>query len=157
MTDWQSHYERNETPWDRGGPSPALVDWLAEHRMSGRVLVPGCGHGHDLAALAGSGAGEVHGLDIAPGAVALAQERRRACPVWWWNWVIFSHCRTRRLRAAASGCSNTRASAPFPANAATTMCVLRPTRCGPAGVTAVFYLRPWDEGEDRGAGAAVSQ
>jgi SAM-dependent methyltransferase len=44
------------------------VDFLSENRVDGRVLVPGCGFGHDVRALAAQGA-EVVGLDIAPSAV----------------------------------------------------------------------------------------
>src|SRR6478609_4291828 len=80
MTDWQHHYETGDTPWNKGGPSPPLVQWLAGHRLHGRVLVPGCGHGHDLVPLAASGADSVTGLDIAPGAVVAAGERTAAIP-----------------------------------------------------------------------------
>ena len=67
-TDWESMYQSSETPWDKGAPSPALVDFLAENAVTGRVLVPGCGFGHDVRALAASGA-EVIGIDIAPSAI----------------------------------------------------------------------------------------
>jgi methyl halide transferase len=70
-TDWEAHYQRSETPWDKGAPSPGLVEFLDEHRVTGRVLVPGCGLGHDVRALAAHGA-EVVGLDIAPSAVEAA-------------------------------------------------------------------------------------
>ena len=67
-TDWESKYQAGDTPWDKGGPSPGLLDFLAEQPVRGRVLVPGCGLGHDVRALA-AGAEEVVGLDIAPSAV----------------------------------------------------------------------------------------
>lgn len=67
-TDWEAQYQKGETPWEKGAPSPGLVDFLAEHRVEGRVLVPGCGFGHDVRALAAQGA-DVLGLDIAPSAV----------------------------------------------------------------------------------------
>jgi SAM-dependent methyltransferase len=67
-TDWESMYQSSETPWDKGAPSPALVDFLAENAVTGRVLVPGCGFGHDVRALAAGGA-EVIGIDIAPSAI----------------------------------------------------------------------------------------
>ena len=67
-TDWESKYQASETPWDKGGPSPGLIDFLAENPVAGRVLVPGCGFGHDVRALAAEGA-EVIGIDIAPSAV----------------------------------------------------------------------------------------
>ncbi len=71
-TDWEDHYRRGETPWDKGEPSPGLADFLATESVHGRVLVPGCGVGHDVRALAATAA-EVVGIDIAPSAVAAAQ------------------------------------------------------------------------------------
>ena len=43
----------------------------------GRVLVPGCGTGHDVRAWAGAGF-DVVGMDLAPSAIRLAGERTRA-------------------------------------------------------------------------------
>jgi SAM-dependent methyltransferase len=70
-TDWEAQYQKGETPWEKGASSPGLVDFLAAERIAGRVLVPGCGLGHDVRALATQGA-EVLGLDLAPSAVAAA-------------------------------------------------------------------------------------
>lgn len=70
-TDWEDHYRRGEMPWEKGAPSPGLVDYLAKDPVHGRVLVPGCGLGHDVRALART-ADEVVGIDIAPSAVATA-------------------------------------------------------------------------------------
>ena len=70
--DWNTAYEQNETPWDKGYASPPLLEFLQQNSVSGRVLVPGCGTGHDVRALATQGA-EVLGLDVAPSAVRKAQ------------------------------------------------------------------------------------
>ena len=59
-------------PWEKGTPHPALVDFLKRTPVHGRVLVPGCGTGHDVRALAAT-ADEVAGLDIAPSAIANAK------------------------------------------------------------------------------------
>ena len=67
-TDWEAQYQKGETPWDKGAPSPGLVDFLASEPVRGRVLVPGCGVGHDVRALSAT-ADEVVGLDIAPSAI----------------------------------------------------------------------------------------
>jgi SAM-dependent methyltransferase len=75
--DWEQHYRDQFTPWDKGVPAPPLVDWLAAHpgEISGRVLVPGCGLGHDARAIAASHQdAEVVGLDLSPTAVAMARE-----------------------------------------------------------------------------------
>jgi SAM-dependent methyltransferase len=73
---WQQRFERQTTPWDRGAPSPALVDALADGTLRAglRVAVPGCGSGHEVLALAQAGC-DVTGIDFAPAALALAQAR----------------------------------------------------------------------------------
>jgi methyl halide transferase len=70
--DWEQLYQQGRTPWEKGAAHPALIEWLNENPLSGRVLVPGCGFGYDVRALAGAGA-EVLGLDIAPFAIAAAR------------------------------------------------------------------------------------
>lgn len=71
-TNWEAHYISKNMPWEKGAPHPALVDYLAKREVRGRVLVPGCGMGHDVRALAAHGANPV-GLDIAPSAITAAQ------------------------------------------------------------------------------------
>jgi 2-polyprenyl-3-methyl-5-hydroxy-6-metoxy-1,4-benzoquinol methylase len=62
---WEEKYRADLTAWDRGGVSPALEHWLAEGALKpGRILIPGCGYGHEVLALARRGF-EVWGLDIA--------------------------------------------------------------------------------------------
>ncbi len=73
MTDWDALYRAGEAGWDKGEPSPPLLDYLSKNEISGRWLVPGCGRGHDVRALAGAGAESVVGLDYAPTAVADAR------------------------------------------------------------------------------------
>ena len=72
MTDWNSRYETGDTPWDKGEAHPVLDDMLMHGALAGRVLVPGCGTGHDVRALARLGL-EVTGLDLAPLAIARAR------------------------------------------------------------------------------------
>lgn len=79
---WQQRFERGDTPWDRGAPSPQLQAWLAEGRFSredlqGQVAIPGCGSGHEVTALARTGV-DVIGLDFAAEAVALTRQRLQA-------------------------------------------------------------------------------
>ncbi len=66
-------------PWEKGAASPGLIDFLQSDRTipKGRVLVPGCGCGHDARAWAEHGF-VVTGLDLAPSAVRLARERTAA-------------------------------------------------------------------------------
>jgi SAM-dependent methyltransferase len=72
MTDWNRRYEENDTPWDKGGEHPVLREMLVHGALSGRVLVPGCGTGHDVRALARLGL-QVTGLDVAPLALEIAR------------------------------------------------------------------------------------
>lgn len=66
---WESRWQIGDTPWDHGKAAPPLVEYLKGHRVTGRVLIPGCGAGHEVRALAAQGA-QVTGLDIAPTAIA---------------------------------------------------------------------------------------
>jgi len=85
---WDTLWQNNQTPWDRGGSSPALEELLVDKKFplvprgvgtSGRALVPGCGRGYDVALLAGlKGDGQrfekVVGLDVS--AKALEEARK---------------------------------------------------------------------------------
>lgn len=73
MSDWEERYKTGDMPWDKGTPHPELVEFLKKHAMRGAVLVPGCGYGHDVRAIAAT-ADEVVGLDIAPSAIAGARK-----------------------------------------------------------------------------------
>jgi len=72
--EWQRRYEQDDTPWDKGAPAPALVTFLHEKQIAGRVLVPGCGRGHDVRALGTQSKNSVVGLDISATAIAQAKE-----------------------------------------------------------------------------------
>lgn len=74
ITNWDQAYQENFTPWDKGQPSPALVEFFERHELTGRVLVPGCGVGHDVAFLVSRGLDAI-GLDIAPTAIERAKAR----------------------------------------------------------------------------------
>lgn len=78
-TDWETRYQTGDMPWEKGEPSPGLVDFLAAHAElpRGTVLVPGCGTGHDARVWAKAGF-TVTGLDLAPSAIRLSQERTTA-------------------------------------------------------------------------------
>ncbi|KAK2000199.1 S-adenosyl-L-methionine-dependent methyltransferase [Colletotrichum falcatum] len=104
---WSAFWEEKYTPWDRGGPSLALLDLLTtrpdlvpppppphptttEQEPPGSssnssnsssskptALVPGCGKGHDALLLANLGY-DVLALDFSPTAIAEAKENQRA-------------------------------------------------------------------------------
>ncbi len=76
---WEERYQTHEMPWEKGAPSPGLVDFLASNlNLPGEtVCVPGCGTGHDVREWAKAGF-RAYGYDIAPSAIRLGRERTRA-------------------------------------------------------------------------------
>jgi methyl halide transferase len=76
--DWNDYYRAGDIPWEKGSAAPPLIFWLQRHGpLTGDVLVPGCGFGHDVREIARmSSNARVVGLDIAP----LALERARRFP-----------------------------------------------------------------------------
>jgi len=91
---WDSLYKESLTPWDRGVPSPALVELLVDKQFpllpesagkKTQALVPGCGRGYDVALLAGLTApnqrlDRVVGLDLSPSAMEEAKQRHANAP-----------------------------------------------------------------------------
>ena len=79
MTDWQARYEAGDTPWEKGAPAPPLTElmerWKPENGWS-HVLVPGCGFGHDVRAIAATGV-RVTGLDLSASAIEGAKRFAR--------------------------------------------------------------------------------
>ena len=74
---WEQRYRAGQTGWDRGGVSPALHRWLDSGELSPcRIVVPGCGHGHEVIELARRGFA-VTALDIAPTPVEALRRRLR--------------------------------------------------------------------------------
>lgn len=72
---WQSRYDQGQTGWDRGEASPALQHWLESGQLKPcRILVPGCGRGHEVVALAAAGF-EVTAVDFAPASIAALREQ----------------------------------------------------------------------------------
>ncbi len=71
---WSERYRRGETGWDLGGETPVLRELLQRGSFpvpaqdagrKGRILVPGCGYGHDVVLLARRGY-DVVAVDFAP-------------------------------------------------------------------------------------------
>ena len=72
-TDWEQCYRDGVTPWDKGAPSPVLVQYLNARSVTGSVAVPGCGSGHDVAEIARrSDSVTVLGLDVSAEAVRIS-------------------------------------------------------------------------------------
>ena len=72
---WDDRWRRADTPWDMSEPAPPLVAAVARGDLAppARVLVPGCGAGHDVRFLASRGF-LVTGIDISPLALTKARE-----------------------------------------------------------------------------------
>lgn len=67
--DWQKHYDDDDMPWDLGEVAPPFVRLWEDGRVpKGRMIVPGCGQGHEVKFFAQNGM-QVTAVDIAPGAV----------------------------------------------------------------------------------------
>lgn len=66
---WQEHFDQGRTPWDRGAPSPQLLEWIHSNALKTcRIAVPGCGKGWEVVELAKQGF-DVVGIDYTQGAV----------------------------------------------------------------------------------------
>ncbi|MQM00676.1 hypothetical protein Taro_033414 [Colocasia esculenta] len=72
---WEKCWEEGFTPWDIGKPTPVILHLLQTGALpNGRALVPGCGSGHDVVAMA-CPERFVVGLDISESAI------KKACKV----------------------------------------------------------------------------
>jgi SAM-dependent methyltransferase len=69
---WEMRYRAAFTPWDAGAVPARLREHVASRRPAGRVLVPGCGSGHDVRFLAEAGL-DVRGIDFSAAALEAAR------------------------------------------------------------------------------------
>lgn len=79
---WQAIYEEGDMGWDKGVPAPPFLRVLNERPFpeGSRVLVPGCGLGHEVLYLAGLDY-PVTAVDFAAGAIAGLRSRIGDLPV----------------------------------------------------------------------------
>jgi SAM-dependent methyltransferase len=157
MTDWQNCYTTGNTPWDKGAHHPGMAEAYAKIRtagieITGSVLIPGCGSGHDALPWAEAGANRVLGLDIAPGAIEKCRQRPADSRITFelgdffaipgsplagqfdWVWEHTCFCAIPpEMRSA---------------HAAAAQAALKPG----GHLLAVFYLNPWDPEEDQTQG-----
>lgn len=76
--DWNEAYLLQNTPWDQGTAAPPLQEFLHAQPITGRVLLPGCGRGHDVRLLAATERVDaVVGMDLAPAAIYAARAAAR--------------------------------------------------------------------------------
>ena len=63
--EWENRYQQGQIGWDRGDVSPNLLHRLESEILKPcRILVPGCGNGHEVVTLAEKGF-DVVAIDIA--------------------------------------------------------------------------------------------
>ena len=73
---WEQLYRTNTTPWDIGSAAPPFNTFLTSpYKLPpGKMVVPGCGSGHDCLLFAQHGY-EVTGVDFAPSAVQSTMQK----------------------------------------------------------------------------------
>lgn len=72
---WESRFQENRTPWERGELNPAFATWRASGMLAPcRILVPGAGRSPEPGALLDAGF-DVVALDLAESAVEAQQSR----------------------------------------------------------------------------------
>ncbi|XP_010526816.1 PREDICTED: probable thiol methyltransferase 2 [Tarenaya hassleriana] len=77
---WQKCWELGVTPWDLGGPTPVVAHLCETDSLpDGRVLIPACGSGYDVVAMA-CPTRRVIGLDISEAAVERSKKRFSSLP-----------------------------------------------------------------------------
>lgn len=69
---WEERFERGFTPWNQGAVPAALRDYVERHPTPQQVLIPGCGHAHELVYFLQQG-WEAVAIDFAEAAVAQAK------------------------------------------------------------------------------------
>jgi SAM-dependent methyltransferase len=63
---WRSRYQQNDMPWDIGSISTPLKDYIDQlENKHQRILIPGCGFGHEARYLATKGFTQITCVDFA--------------------------------------------------------------------------------------------
>lgn len=67
VADWEQRYQNEDTGWDIGSISTPLKEYFDQLSDKGiKILIPGCGNGHEAAYLHQQGFSNVFLLDLAP-------------------------------------------------------------------------------------------
>ena len=85
--DWNKRYLAGDTPWEKGEHHPGLPFLLSEHQSlfgeAQRILVPGCGFGHDAHLIGEMADGDILGLDIADEPIRQAEAKSKRPRTTW--------------------------------------------------------------------------
>jgi SAM-dependent methyltransferase len=151
--DWDQRYQTGDMPWEKGAPAPPLLEWLQTRgALHGKILVPGCGYGNDVRAIAAvSPDAKVVGLDIS----ALAIKRAREFPIA--GQEVYQLGDLLSLGQDFSGefqwvFEHTCFCAMDPQLRAAYVCAIAGALRPRGFLLAIFFLNPWDEGEDPAEG-----
>jgi len=78
---WNERWQKNETGWDMGQASTAIVEYMAQFpNKNARILIPGCGNAYEAEFLVANGFTNITLIDIAPKAVEALQEKFAEIP-----------------------------------------------------------------------------
>ncbi len=78
---WQNRWESDNTPWDIGYASPAIINHMKVHvDKDARILIPGCGNAYEAEALMKLGYNNVHIIDLSSTAIDSFRERVPSFP-----------------------------------------------------------------------------
>jgi len=73
---WEDKYTNNQTGWDIGGVSPQLQQYFGNLTdKNQKILIPGCGNGHEAIWLAQNGFTDVTVIDFAAAPLAHVQSK----------------------------------------------------------------------------------
>lgn len=62
---WDKRYQKKETGWDIGYPSPSFLEFFKEKNKESKILIPGCGNSYEGEALHKLGFSNITLLDFA--------------------------------------------------------------------------------------------
>ena len=67
---WETRWQKNETAWDIGHPSPAIKEYLDQYPDKNvAILIPGCGNAYEAEYMIEQGFTNITLIDISPEAV----------------------------------------------------------------------------------------
>lgn len=73
---WQNRWQTNQTGWDLGEPSRPLIEYANSLKITDlRILIPGCGSGHEAGWLLENGFSDITLSEISPEAVARLRQK----------------------------------------------------------------------------------
>lgn len=81
QTFWNERWLNNQTGWDIGYASPAIVDYMRTYPdRNARILIPGCGNAYEAQALVEMGFTNITLIDISPIAIENIKNRYKSFP-----------------------------------------------------------------------------